>query len=73
MRVRGTGVGMRRSRSRSRVEVVVGWLLYRRKSLWLTSADWYERLSLATRRDGWRVIRIDGALLQLERPRWRRP
>ena len=50
---------------------VVGWLLYRRKRLWLTSTDWYERLSQALGREGWQVVRVDGALVQLERPRWR--
>ncbi len=56
---------------RSRAGVILGRLLYQRTCLWLTSADWYERLSLATARDGWQVVRVDGALVELERPRLR--
>ena len=52
---------------------LIGRLLYQRKIVRLSSPDWYERLSQATRRGGWQVIRIDGALVQLERPRLRLP
>ena len=57
--------------SRSWVGAILDRLLYQRTRIWLTSTDWYERLSLATGRDGWQVVRVDGALVQLERPRLR--
>ena len=59
--------------SRSWAGMLIDWLLYQRKSVRLNSPDWYERLSQATRRGGWQVIRVDGALVQLERPRLRLP
>ena len=53
------------------VALIVRRALYRQMSISLASADWYDRLSLAMRQDGWQMARIDGPSCLLERPRLR--
>jgi hypothetical protein len=57
--------------STRRVLLGVRRLLYRRMVISFASADWYDRLARATAREGWDVVRADGGVLQLERPRLR--
>ena len=52
---------------------IIRRVLYRRMTISLTSVGWYDRLTRATIRGGWEVIRADGGLVQLERPRLRLP
>ena len=59
--------------SKRRVLLAMRRVLYRRMAISLAADDWYDRLTHATGRGGWQVIRADGDLVQLERPRLRLP
>ncbi len=45
---------------RAWVALICRRALYRQMSISLASVDWYDRLSLAMRQDGWQMARIDG-------------
>ena len=61
------------SNGQAQVARIIRRVVYRQMTISLASVDWYERLTRATIRGGWEVIRADGALMQLERPRVRLP
>ena len=46
-------------------------VIYQRMTISLVSPSWYDQLARATARDGWEVVRADGTLVQLRRPRFR--
>ena len=61
------------SNGQEQVARIIRRVLYQRMAISLAAGGWYDQLARATIRGGWEVIRADGRLVQLERPRLRLP